>query len=170
MTNLKQIAEAIMEIAKKNPDGFTIDKNLNHVKQGFSVADAITQNSFDESGLEHVVSVVYGENGHKFDGIGGWYNSANGKYYFDAVHIVESKDEAQHLGEANKQIAYYDLSCGEEHLVTYEFSVPLVKVLYCEADVVIRAKSMSEAENMALNMAYDDKVKFRYVAEEIKTC
>lgn len=50
---MKDLIEAIKEIARKNPDGFTISiKDLSHVERGWVVAMMETQNSFGDEGLE----------------------------------------------------------------------------------------------------------------------
>lgn len=45
---------------------------------------------------------------------GGWYNSEDGQYYFDATMIFNTKAEALRAARANSQYAIYDLNNGEE--------------------------------------------------------
>lgn len=43
--------------------------------------------------------------------VGGWYHK--GKVYFDAVMLIESKDEAIKLGKENNQIGIYNIGLNE---------------------------------------------------------
>jgi hypothetical protein len=170
MKNLKEIAERVMEIAKANPDGFTIDRDLNMVSNGFAVAGQVTQHSFGEAGLAHVLAIVFGQDAEKFDGIGGWHNKSNGAYYFDAVRIFDDQDDAQNYGEINRQIAYYDLSTGAEHYITYEYVIPMVKIEYSEFLFSVRAANVREAEQIAIKKAESSPITFIHKNTEIKIC
>lgn len=94
----------IKEIAKKNPEGFTISiKTLEHVTKGWVVARLETQNSFGDHGLERVIEVAKRTSYL----IGGW---KEGKfYYYDAVDIFQDKQEAIEAGRQNEQIAIYNI-------------------------------------------------------------
>lgn len=94
----------IKEIAKQNPQGFTISiKTLEHVTKGWVVARIETQNSFGDIGLERVIEVAKRTSYI----IGGW---KEGKfYYYDAVDIYEDKQEAIEAGRQNEQIAIYNI-------------------------------------------------------------
>lgn len=53
---MEQLFDAILEIAGKNPDGFTVDlTTLKKVTKGISVAYLETQDSFGEEGLKRVL-------------------------------------------------------------------------------------------------------------------
>lgn len=97
-----------MVIAAANADGFTVDsKTLQPIKRGYAVAFAETQNSFDAAGLERVISFA-AENA-EVNAFGGWLNSENNKYYYDAVAVVQDLQTAYLLARRNKQIAFFDL-------------------------------------------------------------
>lgn len=100
--------EKIKEIAKVNKDGFTIRlSDFSYVKKGWCVAMKETQNSFGDEGLKKVLSIADETTGI----VGGW--SENGKFYYDVVIVVESRDEAIRLGKENEQIAIYNLETFE---------------------------------------------------------
>lgn len=96
-------------IAAACPDGFTIDKNtMEPITAGYSVAVAGTQNSFGNYGAARVIA--YANTHPEVNALGGWYNSENGQYYFDAVIICNTLAEALELAKANDQIAIFDLN------------------------------------------------------------
>ena len=100
---------ALATIATSNKDGFTVNAaNLQPVKSGYAVAVADTQNSFGVEGLANVVKYV--SEHPEVNAFGGWYNSENNMYYFDATVIVDDLASAKELGRSNKQIAIFDLA------------------------------------------------------------
>ena len=100
---------ALATIAMNNKDGFTVNAaNLQPVKKGYAVAVADTPNSFGFSGLANVVKYV--SEHPEVNAFGGWYNSDNNMYYFDATVIVDDLATAKELGRINKQIAIFDLA------------------------------------------------------------
>ena len=104
---------ALATIAMNNKDGFTVNAaNLQPVTTGYAVAVADTQNSFGFKGLANVVKYV-SEN-PEVNAFGGWYNSENNMYYYDATVIVNDLEAAKELGRINKQIAIFDLANLEE--------------------------------------------------------
>lgn len=103
---------ALATIAINNQEGFTVNAaTLQPVTTGYAVAVADTQNSFGLEGLANVVKYV--SNHPEITAFGGWYNSDNNMYYFDATVIVDNLEVAKELGRANKQIAIFDLAKGE---------------------------------------------------------
>jgi hypothetical protein len=106
-----QIKQSILEIAKNNPEGFTISlPQCKPIKEGFVVAFAHTQNSFDLEGLDKAL-------GHALYNdmvLGGWLNTDNNQYYFDSCRIYYNLAEAEAFAREQKQIAFYDLSNGNE--------------------------------------------------------
>lgn len=100
---------ALAAIAINNKEGFTVNAaTLQPVTTGYAVAVAATQNSFGFEGLANVVKYV---NEHpEINAFGGWYNSENNMYYFDATVIVDNFEAAKDLGRVNKQIAIFDLA------------------------------------------------------------
>lgn len=111
--NKKQLSIllALATIATNNKDGFTVNAaTLQPVTTGYAVAVAATQNSFGLEGLANVVKYV--DEHPEINAFGGWYNSENKMYYFDATVIVEDLKTAIEIGRANKQIAIFDLAHG----------------------------------------------------------
>lgn len=104
---------ALATIAINNKDGFTVNAaNLQPVTKGYAVAVADTQNSFGFEGLANVVKYV--DDHSEINAFGGWYNTENNMYYFDATVIVNDLESAKELGRINKQIAIFDLANLEE--------------------------------------------------------
>ena len=100
---------AIAAIATTNKEGFTVNAaTLQPVTTGYAVAVADTQNSFGFDGLANVVQYV--SEHPEVNAFGGWYNSENNMYYFDATVIVDDLATAKELGRINKQIAIFDLA------------------------------------------------------------
>lgn len=111
--NKKQtsILIALATIATDNKDGFTVNAaTLQPVTTGYAVAVAATQNSFGLEGLANVIKYI--SEHPEIDAFGGWYNSKNNMYYFDATMIIEDFETAIEIGRANKQIAIFDLTNG----------------------------------------------------------
>lgn len=104
---------ALATIAINNKEGFTVNAaTLQPIKKGYAVAVAETQNSFGLKGLANVVKYV--SEHPEINAFGGWYNSENNMYYFDATVIVNDLEVAKELGRINKQIAIFDLTHLEE--------------------------------------------------------
>lgn len=104
---------ALATIAINNKEGFTVNATtLQPVTSGYAVAVADTQNSFGLEGLANVVKYV--SEHPEINAFGGWYNSENNMYYFDATVIVNDLEVAKELGRINKQIAIFDLTHLEE--------------------------------------------------------
>ena len=100
---------ALATIAASNKEGFTVNAaTLQPVTTGYAVAVAATQNSFGLEGLGNVVKYVAAH--PEVNAFGGWYNTDNQQFYFDATVIVEDLAAAKELGRVNKQIAIFDLA------------------------------------------------------------
>lgn len=100
---------ALAAIAMNNKEGYTVNAaTLQPVTTGYAVAVADTQNSFGLKGLANVVKYVTEH--PEVNAFGGWYNSENNMYYFDATVIVDDLATAKDLGRYNKQIAIFDLA------------------------------------------------------------
>lgn len=105
--SMKYLINAILEIAKQNPDGFTVKlPTLEHVTNGFICAYAETQNCFDVDGLEKVIKHAL-ENGLI---VGGWFDTESNLFYFDSSKVFETESEAIEFGKQNQQIAIFDLN------------------------------------------------------------
>ena len=104
---------ALAAIATTNKEGFTVNAaTLQPVTTGYAVAVADTQNSFGFEGLINVVKYVTEH--PEVNAFGGWYNSENDMYYYDATVIVNDLESAKELGRINNQIAIFDLANLEE--------------------------------------------------------
>ena len=74
---MEQLFKAIQEIARQNPEGFTVDlTTLKKVTKGISVAYLETQDSFGEEGLERVLNHALMHEKK----VGGWLNEENGQF------------------------------------------------------------------------------------------
>jgi fructokinase len=105
--------EMLQTVAATFPDGFTCDKNtFQPITKGFAVAVAATQNSFDNYGAAKVAAYVCAH--EEINAVGGWFNTDNKKYYYDAVIVVNDLETAKRLGRENKQIAIFNLNTLEE--------------------------------------------------------
>lgn len=105
-----------MDIAKKNPAGFTLNlKTMRLVNFGISAAYEETQNSF---GIEDLKKVIIHANQHHSI-IGGWFNKDNNHYYFDSVRIFKEEDEnkAKEFAKKNKQIAIFNIRTIQEIII-----------------------------------------------------
>lgn len=104
---MEQLFEAILEVAKANPEGFTVDlTTLKKVTKGISVAYIDTQDSFGEEGLRRVLNHALMHEKR----VGGWLNEENQEFYFDSIRIFTNLEEAKQFGRENKQIAIFDIS------------------------------------------------------------
>lgn len=104
-----KVLMALTAIAMANKDGFTVDAaTLQPIKRGYAVAVADTQNSFGQKGLANVIK--YFCEHPEINAFGGWYNSKNNMYYYDAIIIVNDLATAIDLARYNKQIAFFDLA------------------------------------------------------------
>ena len=113
MMNLALSFELLQAVATMNPDGFTVDVNtFEPITTGYAVAVAETQNSFGNQGAAKVVSYAYKH--PEIKAFGGWFNTDNNSYYYDAVIICSTLEEAITLGRENGQIAIFNLSTLEE--------------------------------------------------------
>lgn len=113
--NVMKVA-AITAIAAMNPAGFTVNaKTLAPVVSGFAVAVSATQNSFGAEGLARVVD--YAAHNLEVTAIGGWLDAESNLYYYDAVMIIETIEEARTLAARENQIAFFDLNKKNEHRI-----------------------------------------------------
>ena len=110
---MKYNSKKLVQIAMQNEQGFTVDKRtLKPIEKGFSIGVKETQDSFGYKGL--IKAFFVGINNPKVSAFGGWLNSENRKYYYDACIIVHDFREALELAKSNEQISFYDLSKGKE--------------------------------------------------------
>ena len=111
--NKKNTAAIIAAIAAANPAGFTVNaQTFEPITSGYAVAVLDTQNSFNAEGADIVMEYV--NNHPEVNAVGGWYNSENGRFYYDATIVVNDLATAVELGKANQQIAIFNLNNLEE--------------------------------------------------------
>jgi fructokinase len=106
--DLKQLL-AIATVATANAEGFTVQaQTLQPITTGYAVAVKDTQNSFGFAGMVEVYKYI--QQHPEINAVGGWYNSENGKFYFDATIVCQDLNTALELGRMNEQIAIFDLN------------------------------------------------------------
>ena len=104
-----QLFSELKEIAKANPDGYTVDATtLQPITSGYAVSVAATQNSFNDDGLYKVVDYVMAH--PEINAYGGWLDTSTGNYYYDATMVFTNCDEAIAFGKKNGQKAVFDLN------------------------------------------------------------
>lgn len=104
---MEQLFDAILEIAGKNPDGFTVDlTTLNKGHKRYFCRLSRNSGQFRWEGLKRVLkhALVHEKK------VGGWLNEENGQFYFDSIRIFTNMDEAIRFGRENKQLAIFDLT------------------------------------------------------------
>lgn len=107
------VADKVWDYAKQRPDGFTLHlPTMTEPKTGIAVSYAETQGSHSRAALRRVVAHAESHDGY----VGGWYNAADGLYYFDSTRLFpeDSLDRAIRFGKENGQKAVYILSSKEE--------------------------------------------------------
>lgn len=104
----------IQRVAKRCPDGYTVDKRRHAITEGYSIAVKETQDSHGIWGLMRTTfnSLRKGLN------FGGWLDTATGRYYYDSVVIEQDEQTAIAKGLENEQIAIYNLTDGKEIRLT----------------------------------------------------
>ena len=104
--SIKDLASIVFNFAQSNKEGFTLNINtLERVKTGFVASYKATQNSFSENDLQSVINHALSHDGI----IGGWYNSENGRYYFDSSKVFNNLAKAIKFAVENEQLAIFDL-------------------------------------------------------------
>ena len=115
----KDLVNVIWAMGQMYPEGFTLDINtLQQPTKGIAVSYLATQNSFDKKDIPAVIKHAKAHNGY----IGGWYNSENGKYYFDSTRLFpeDSLTAALAFARANEQNTVFDIGKGIEIWSNYE--------------------------------------------------
>jgi ABC-type amino acid transport substrate-binding protein len=108
-TDVSAIADKVWDFSQTHPDGFTLDiRTMTEPTEGIAVSYAATQNSHSRSQLDKVVAHALQNDGF----VGGWYNRADGLYYFDSTRLFpESQiNEALGFGKKNGQNSVFVLS------------------------------------------------------------
>jgi len=106
--DLKQLL-AIATVATANAEGFTVQaQTLQPITSGYAVAVKDTQNSFGFAGMVNVYNYI--QNHPEVNAVGGWFNTDNNLFYFDATIVVEDLSTALELGRMHEQIAIFDLN------------------------------------------------------------
>ena len=108
-SNITTIADKVWAFSQGHPDGFAIDiRTMTVPTEGIAVSYAATQNSHSRDQLDKVVSHALQHDGC----VGGWYNSADGLYYFDSTKLFPENDlkGAIQFGKENGQYSVFVLS------------------------------------------------------------
>ncbi len=108
-TDVSALADRVWEFSQTHPDGFTLDiRTMTEPTEGIAVGYAATQNSHSRSQLDKVIAHALQNDGF----VGGWYNRADGLYYFDSTCLFpESQiNEALGFGKKNGQNSVFVLS------------------------------------------------------------
>ena len=113
METLEILCKRVQDIANLNKDGFSLNRELKPITKGFISASKVTQNSFGEQGLKTCLAVLFGQSIEIFDGIGGWYNEENKKFYFDCIKVFNTLEECVKYGRENQQLAIFDANEGK---------------------------------------------------------
>lgn len=100
----------VYKVSRRNRDGYTVDRKMQPITDGYSIAVKETQDSHGICGLIRTTfhSLRHGLN------FGGWLDTATGRYYYDSVVIEHDEATAIAKGLKNEQIAIYNLADGEE--------------------------------------------------------
>lgn len=104
---MEKLVQTIKKIARKNPEGFTVDLKANPVKaSGFVISIPETQNSHTDEQLRAVVKTAIKNDCY----IGGWMDRETGRFHYDASIIVQDRRKALDLAKKYGQIAIFDLN------------------------------------------------------------
>lgn len=99
--------DQLLQVAKSNPEGFTIDKQGNEVTSGLACAVTNGKEDFNTASVDEVYSMVMNSDELVF---GGWYDNKEDVYYIDAVKILPHSPASLRFAEAHKQRSVYDLN------------------------------------------------------------
>ena len=108
-TDVSALADKVWDFSQTHPDGFTLDiRTMTEPTEGIAVSYAATQNSHSRSQLDKVVAHALQNDGF----VGGWYNRADGLYYFDSTRLFPENHlkEALEFGKKNAQNSAFILS------------------------------------------------------------
>lgn len=112
--NEDELVEYIWSFKDSHPEGFTLSLiTLTEPKEGISVAyETYVTPSDSKEYLKAIIAYAMSHDGY----IGGWLDSRDSTYCFDAVKIFpeDRMDEAKQFAIDNNQAAYYVLSTSEE--------------------------------------------------------
>lgn len=107
------LADSVWVFSQTYPDGFTLSINTwEQPKEGITVAYSATQDRHDRADLDFVVSHARAHDGY----IGGWLDTATGRFYYDSVRLFpeDELEQAVKFGRENGQIAIFILSSSTE--------------------------------------------------------
>lgn len=112
-TDVSALADRVWDFSQTHPDGFTLDiRTMTEPTEGIAVSYAATQSSHSRSQLDKVVAHALQDDGF----VGGWYNRADGLYYFDSTRLFPENQlkEALEFGKKNAQNSAFILSSSTE--------------------------------------------------------
>ena len=96
---MENLTTQLQELAQQKPQGFTVNLDCEIITSGIVVAFLETQNSFGIEGLKKVVEFATLNN----TSIGFWEG------YWDAVLVLNNREQAIELGKKNEQTAIFDI-------------------------------------------------------------
>jgi len=109
--NFETLIELVWKIAEENRQGFTIYlPSCEPVAKGWAIANSETQNSFGIEGLRAVI--VYAWDRNRI--VGGWFDSRDGQFYFDAVIVEDDQDKAMIMMVLHNQKGIFNLETFDE--------------------------------------------------------
>ena len=105
----------LTDIAKKNPDGFTVDRNGVPIATGFTVS---VTNGLEWKGqdIDFIHDVV--EKNDRL-GFGGWFNERLGEPEIDATLVLDNKEEALKMAREYGQEAIFELGVNIQTKLKY---------------------------------------------------
>ena len=106
---ISEIADKVWAFSQSRPEGFTIDvRTMAEPTEGIAVSYAATQGNHSREQLEGVVRHALQNDGY----VGGWFNSADGLYYFDSTKLFPESElgNAVSFGRENGQFSVFVLS------------------------------------------------------------
>lgn len=113
-------AEYFMDIAKHNPEGFTVNvKTGEMADSGYAIAPSkLTETRLhrlttrDMSFFLKKFAPVF--KADKRAHLGGWYDKAKSEFVLDVSYVVNSYQDAAYMAELGNQDAFFDIEMGEE--------------------------------------------------------
>lgn len=113
----------LLDIIKANPEGFTVNAETGEaITGGIPVAPvkgaeiSFKPEDLNEDAMEEYAILLHrmSQSTEKPIRAGGWLNSEDGKYYLDAVIVMDNVADALYYAEAGRQKAVFNLNTFEE--------------------------------------------------------
>ncbi len=107
--SLSALVDQVWTFSQSHPDGFTLDlRSMTEPSEGIAVSYAATQDCHSRGQLRQVITHALQHDGY----VGGWFNAADGLYYFDSTRLFHEDSLAMALdfGRDNDQRSVFILS------------------------------------------------------------